>query len=83
MVLNIKARVAAIVVLLTVRTRCEEDMILNVYEMYGSPVSEKTIVESNMVLRYDGNVSLQTLCAFRRLGSPIFTFLCWTVYSVC
>ena len=59
----------AMVLVLSVRTKCEDElMMLDVYEMYGSPISEKTSVESSVMLRYNGNVSFTSLCQGRAIG---------------
>ena len=55
------------VILLSVRTKCEGEL-MNVYEMYGSPISEKTSVKSRVLLRYKGNVSFTSLCQGRAIG---------------
>ena len=67
---NMKMRVVllAMVLVLSVRTKCEDELMLDVYEMYGSPISEKTSVESSVMLRYNGNVSFTSLCQGRAIG---------------
>ena len=67
---HMKMRVVllAMVLVLSVRTKCEDELMLDVYEMYGSPISEKTSVESSVMLRYNGNVSFTSLCQGRAIG---------------
>ena len=43
--------------------------MLDVYEMYGSPISEKTSVESEVMFEHNGNVSFRESLSRRAIAA--------------